>query len=878
LALNPGTRLGPYEITALLGVGGMGEVYRARDTKLNRDVALKVLPDAFTSDADRLARFRREAHLLASLNHAHIAAIYGFEDAGSTHALVLELAEGSTLADRIKQGPVSVDEAVAIARQIAEALEAAHQRDIIHRDLKPANISLAKDGTVKVLDFGLAKGLAPASENASTMTPLGTATGVVLGTPAYMSPEQARGETADRQADIWSFGVVLYELLTGVSAFGRTSTAETLAALLGPPPDLSLLPETTPPAIRVLLRRALQKDRKRRWHDMGDVRIQLDEASADPASGVARRALAQAPARPRWMQAVGATALVVLASAASWYVARVSKPATAARVVHVSIPVPEPLFRLPYGSRPIAISPDGSRVAFATATGLHIRRMDRGEDVRVNGFAIDPFFSPDGEWVGFFGDNGGLRKVPAAGGSPVVISTSSERPAGATWRSDATIVFATSTGLYQVSENGGAVRLLRRPDLGRKERLYAWPRFLPSGRLLFTIVSEDSIDAAQIAALDLRTLDVNSVINGGSAAQYTSTGHLVYVQGRTLRAIAFDPETLQTHGDAVPLPDVELTTAPDNGAADFALSDTGTLLFLRSEAQPLRRLVWVNREGNEEPLALEPGQYNYSRISPDGTRIALDISGANRDIWLWNVKRPNLMKLTDGPTEDMTPIWSPDGKRIFFASDRSGDFDVYSQAADGATKDRVEITAPGVQTPTAVTPDGERLVVVENYKDLSILNLVDHRIEPLLHSERNHWGGVVSPDGKWLAYESDEAGDQIEIYVRPFPDVGGRREKVSFKGGRYPLWAPRGGELYYVDPDGAMMAAAVTLSPDLKLGRVVKLFEMQKPRRGISGRPYDVSPVDGRFLVVKPVSSSGGVDISVVLNWLEELKDRVPAK
>jgi eukaryotic-like serine/threonine-protein kinase len=877
LALTSGTRLGPYEIVALLGIGGMGEVYRARDTKLNREVAIKTLPESFAKDPERLARFSREAQVLAALNHPNIAHIHGFEESTGVPALVMELVEGPTLADRIARGPIPMDEALMLAKQVADALEAAHEQAIIHRDLKPANIKVRKDGTVKVLDFGLAKALA--TESAATVTVLGTATGVVLGTPAYMSPEQARGETADRQADIWSFGVVFYELLTGVSAFGRSTTAETLAALLGAPPDFSQLPTATPLGVRALIRRALEKDRRRRWRDMGDVRIELDEATAS-ASDVAGHSVSATRVNARRTQAVGAIALVVLASAGTWYLARLPRATTAARVVRLSISTQQPLSGGPVSSRHVAVSADGSRVAYVTATGLHIRRLDRKDDVTVNTVARNPFFSPDGEWVAFFGDDRGLGKVPSAGGTPVPIVTSSDRPAGATWRPDGTIVFATSTGLYQVSENGGAVGLLRRPDVQRKERLYAWPRFLPNGRLLFTIVPDDSIDGAQIAALDLKTGAVNSVLKGGSAAQYTSTGHLVYASGRTLKAVAFDPETLQTHGDAVPLLDVELTTAPDNGAADFALSETGTLLFLppATATQRLQTLMWVNRQGSEEPLALQPGQYNYPRISPDGTRLAFDIPGANRDIWLWSLRRRNLMKLTDGPTEDMTPLWTPDGQRIFFASNRSGIFHVYSQAADGSTKDRVEFAGPGSEAPTSITPDGTRVLIVENFKDLSVLNLAQHRVEPLLHSERNHWQGVVSPDGKWLAYESDEASDQIEIFVRPFPDVGGRREKVSLKGGRFPLWAPNGGELYYVDPDGGMMAASVTLLPDLRLGQVVKLFDTQKPPRGISGRPYDVSRVDGRFLMGKPVSAPDGVDISVVLNWLEELQQRVPAK
>ncbi len=360
----------------------------------------------------------------------------------------------------------------------------------------------------------------------------------------------------------------------------------------------------------------------------------------------------------------------------------------------------------------------------------------------------NPFFSPNGEWVGFFGSGTGLRKVPALGGTPVPIVATSERPGGGTWRADGTIVFATSEGLYQVSENGGEPRLLVKPDPRRKERAYAWPQFMPDGRsVLFTIVPDDSIDGAQIAVLDLNTLETRIVLKGGSAARYASTGHLVYASGQTLKAIAFDPDAQQTRGDPVSLPDIEIATTPDNGAAEFAVSETGTLLFITPNVpgQGLRTLSWVDRQGKEEPLALAPGRYAYARISPDGTRVALDIPGANRDIWIWNLQRPGLTRLTSGPTEDMLPVWSRDGSRVFFASDRTGNFDVYSQAADGATMARVEFAGPGVQFPKSFTPDGTRLLVVENFKDLSVLNLArPDRLEPLLHEriQRPAWGGV----------------------------------------------------------------------------------------------------------------------------------------
>jgi serine/threonine-protein kinase len=478
-----------------------------------------------------------------------------------------------------------------------------------------------------------------------------------------------------------------------------------------------------------------------------------------------------------------------------------------------------------------------------------------------------------------------LKKVSVLGGPLVSIVTTSERPVGGTWGTDGTIVFATSKGLYEVSENGGTSRPLVKPDPLRKERVYAWPRFLTDGRsVLFTIVPDDSIDGAQTAVLDLKTLDVKIVLKGGSAARYTSTGHLVYASGQILKAIAFDPDTQQTRGDPVSLPDIEIATTPDNAAAEFAVSGTGTLIFItpNESAEDLRTLSWVDRHGKEDPLPLAPGQYQYPRISPDGTRVALDVVGANRDIWILDLQRPTLTRLTDGPTEDLVPVWSPDGSRVFFGSDRTGNFDVYSQAADGATEARLEFAGPGSQMPTCFTPDGTRLLVVENFNDLSILNLGRRdRLDPLLHGERNHWLGVVSPDGNWIAYESNESGNETEIFLRPFPNVSGRREKVSVDGGRYPLWGPeRSGELFYVDRNGAMMAASVTLSPSFSLGRVTKLFDWRKPPRGISGRPYDISPLDGRFLLIKPAKENphAVIGISVVLNWFEELRERGPLR
>jgi hypothetical protein len=885
VALIPGTRLGQYEILSLLGAGGMGEVYRARDTRLDREIAIKILPDLLGSDPDRVARFQREAKTLAALNHPNIGGILGVEEANGVTALVLELVEGPTLADRIAQGPIDLVEALSIAKQIAEALEAAHTEGIIHRDLKPANIKIRRDGLVKVLDFGLAKAAASGREAGPTVTAV-TQVGAIMGTAAYMSPEQARGEATDRQTDIWSFGVVLYELLTGVTAFGRPTTAETLAAVLGPPPDSALLPADTPAMARHIVRRCLENDRRRRIQHMGDVRIGMEEALAARAGEPAALPRSNATPGGRW-RALAATLAVLLVGVGAWLLARRSPAPLPAPVVRLSIAALEPPTRLPFGARHLAISDDGSRVALASANRLWIRKMGQKDAVAVEIAAMNPFFSHTGDWIGFWAtttEGVGLFKVPAVGGTPVLVVAMLERPAGATWQSDGTIVYATDAGLFQVSENGGDSRLLAKPDPLRRERGYAWPRLLPDGRtVVFTILVGDAIDAAQIAVLDLRTLEAKRVLTGGSAARYAPTGHLVYASGQALKAVAFDPVARQVRGEPVSLPDIDVATTPDNGAAEFAVSESGTLIFLTpTESDELRTLVWIDRQGREDPLPLAPGRINYPRVSPDGTRVALDIAGANRDVWIWNIERKSLTRLTDGPTEDLLPVWSPDGTRVFFGSNRTGDFDIYSRAADGATAERLEFSGPGAQIPNAFTPDGTRLLVNENFKSLNILSLArPDRVEPLLQSQGNHWLGGVSPDGHWLAYESDEGGKQIEIFLRPFPDISGRREKVSIDGGRYPAWGRKGtGELFYVDLNGGMMAAAVQLSPSLRLGRVTKLFDWQKPPRGVSGMPYDISPIDGRFLAAKSASRNPNapVDISIVLNWFTELRQRVPTR
>ena len=883
--LSAGTRIGSYEIVSALGAGGMGEVYRAADTNLKRQVAIKILPAHVATDPDRLARFRREAELLAALNHPNIAQVFGLESPSESPALVMELVEGLTLADRLETGPIPLADALAIASQIAEAVEAAHDQGIVHRDLKPANVKVRSDGVVKVLDFGLAKAFDPvdagAEPAAATVSMAATQPGVVLGTPAYMSPEQARGGRAGRQTDIWAFGVVLYEMLTGVSPFRRSTTTDTLASVVGVEPDYSTLPANVPVVARHLIRRCLEKDQKLRLKHIGDARLEVDEAIAALKSGSDSSGPARRTGRARTWPIAAVVAITVLAALVGWWAGHGAAPRNAASLVSLSIPALDAPVAPPFGVRVVAISRDGSHVAYASATRLWVRQLDRKDTVSVDTEALNPFFSPVGDWVGFFshtGDGPGLKKVAAGGGAPISIVETPERPMGAAWGPDGTIVYATSVGLYQVSENGGGPRLLVKPDPQRKERAYAWPRFLPDGHsVLLTILPVDSIATATIARLDLKSLQMTAILRGGTDAQYLPTGHLVYASGQALQAVAFDLDTWRVRGEAARVPDLEMATATDNGAAPYDVSITGTLVAIHPEAaRDLRRtLSWVDRRGTEEPLPMPPDRYGDPRVSPDGTRVAVDLSGAARNIWIWSLERRSLTKLTDGPTEDLLPVWSPDGRRIFFASNRTGNFNLYAQAADGATPAVEVYAAPGTQMPNGISPDGERLIAVKNFSDVSVLDLARHQLQPLLNNGARTWIGTVSPDGRWIAYESHESGRQVEIFLRPFPDASGRREKVSIDGGRFPAWGPKdSGELYYVDPNGAVMAAAVTLAPVLALGRVTKLFDYVKPPRGISGRPYDVSPKDGRFLVLKPAVSnpSGTVDISVVLNWTQELQ------
>jgi serine/threonine-protein kinase len=868
--MHAGERVGHFEILSLLGRGGMGEVWRARDTKLRRDVALKTLPPELSADADRLARLEREATMLAALNHPRIASIYGLEEYALGRFLVLELVEGETLADRLLRGPIPIEPALKVASQIAEALEAAHDKGVIHRDLKPANIKLGADDGVKVLDFGLAKDVAVRSEDA-TATSLRTEIGVVIGTPAYMSPEQARGEATSRQTDIWSFGVILFEMLAGSPPFEADSTAETLARVLRAAPDYAALPAGTPPRALRLLQRCLQNDRKRRLQHIGDARLEIEDVLADEQPAAVRKSVAVG----RW-SVVGLIAVLLIAVGALTVRAFMERSAlsSGAAVAHLAIPRLDAPAWGPYGIRHVAISDDGSTIAYSAQDGLWIRRFDQPVAVHVQEEAEDPFFSPNGEWIGFYGTTS-LRKVSSRGGaSEPIVPNLTTRHTGAVWNSDGTIVFGTTVGLYRVPDSGGEAELLVAPNRERNERMLAWPDRVPdSNSLLVTVLAAGPDEVAHIAAFDLGTRTLRYVLNGGTAARYSPTGHLVFARGGVLSAIAFDRRSAETRGSPTVLPNTEISTGADNGAADFAFSTTGTLVRVAPQAARGSSLVWVDRHGNQESLGLPLADYRLARVSPDGARVAIDIQGSNRDIWIWDLRRRALTRLTDDPAEDAMPLWSIDGQRIFFASNRSGAFDIFSTAADGASAPRLELGGRKFVAPNSFTPDGVRLVVYEDFRDLDVLDLTSGDLQPLLRGVAGL--GQLSPDGHWLAYESRESPEHPEIFLRPFPDVMTRREKVSIAGGRSPLWGARGsGELYYLDLEGHMMAAAIELSPSLRLGAVKRLFDWQKPPLGPTARLYDISPVDGRFLMVKPGATpvDKPTDLSVTLNWFVELR------
>jgi serine/threonine-protein kinase len=922
MSLAAGTRLGPYKVVGLLGAGGMGEVYRALDTRLGRDVAVKVLPEEFSHEAGRMARFEREAKVLASLNHPNIASIYGLEESNTTPALVMELVEGPTLAERIKRGSFPLDEVLPIAKQIAEALEYAHERGIIHRDLKPSNVKLTPDGHVKVLDFGLAKALEVEStevelQNSPTLSTVATRAGVLLGTVAYMSPEQACGKRVDRRADIWAFGVVFFEMLTGRRLFTGETISDTLAAVIRAEPDWSSLPGSVQQRIRELLRRCLQKDPKQRLQAIGEARIALQ----NPVAQEPAQLVAPLSSRLRSGGWIAAGVFALIAAVAMWAPWRVRRPA-AGPVVRFTMEIApaEMLGPVRYFYRPtptaMAISPDGNTVVFSGTFGssapprhsegwseergqtqLYKRVFDQSDATPIPGTdgAVEPFFSPDGQWVGFFA-GGKLKKVPMNGGPAVLICDAPYGGSwGASWASTDNIVFAavySPFGLMEVPATGGTPQRLLKPDPAKQIEFYTAPQFLPGGKtLLFTVRTSDNWDEAQIIAMRLDIGEQRVLIKGGADARYLPTGHLVYMQNAVLMAVPFDPQRVQLAGAPVAMLDgvMQAVHTPsrdlETGMGQFAISTSGNLVYAAGKISPafVRTLVRVDRKGAEVQLNVPKGPYGVVRVSPDGQWIATTkLAEANRtsDIWVVDLNSGNSTRLTSQGTNSW-PLWSPDGKRILFSGGGLASTQLLSVAADGSSAPELVSTGKTVIVPASWSRDGKWLAYYEQDPQPQIwIRPMSGPGEPkrFVESEFNVTDGQLSPDGRWMAYVSDESGT-TEVYVQAFPGHG-EKHRISTAGGSNPTWARNGRELYYLQPmpSGKVAMVAVDFAPGdtFRVSIPRTLFE-GKLKADYPMRNYDVTPDGQHFIMLhqEDPPDQRVTKLNVVLNWVDELHRRV---
>jgi eukaryotic-like serine/threonine-protein kinase len=871
MPLSIGTRVGPYQITGPLGSGGMGEVYRARDSRLNRDVAIKTLPAEYFDDANRMARLQREAQVLASLSHPNIASIYGLEEDHGVRALVMELVEGPTLAQRIAAGPIPLDEALDIARQIGDALEAAHEKGIIHRDLKPANIKLTPDGKVKVLDFGLAKAFENESasgnpENSPTLTLESTRAGMILGTAAYMSPEQARGKAVDKRADIWAFGVVLYEMLTGRMVFAGETVSDTLAAVLRADIDWTRLPAGVPPKVRRLLQRCLARDLKKRLRDIGDAWMELD-APEEPSAALAARA----PSGRWWLYlaagiAIGAISGAVLGVASVLWRTPPIQPRPVVRWSYMQ----KDYFGLP------ALSRDGTRLAFAQAEGntFHIvlRMMDQTESKLLPGGedGIYPVFSPDGQWIAFEGQNDGkLKKIPITGGAPITLA---EKALGDfDWGENNEIAFRAATGLMKVSAAGGQAQALTTIDSKKGETRHHDPHYLPGGQtLVFTL---DAGASQQVVALDPKKPVYHTLLEGAHNARYTPAGYLVFVRGSTLFAAPFNPRRMELTGPEAPaIENVATFFLEDIG--EYSFSDSGLLVYMKGSTQSGKTILsWSDRMGAKERFS-QAEWWGTGRLSPDGRRVANAIFAKQQtesDIWIFDIDRRIKTRLTfEGFDQD--PVWTPDGRRVTFGAMIAGKHGIYSAPMDGSGKAELFLPTERAVRPTSWSPDGKSLVY-RMAGSLWVLPVENgsaagqpHRLHDTAFSEDD---GQVSPDGRWLAYSSAESGAP-EIYVQAFP-APGSKVRISTDGGSFPRWSKNGRELFY-RYGVEVMSVDVEAKPQFRAGIPKQLF------RQLGGTTWDAAPDGKRFLVEEsPDLEPGARSMEGVVDWPEELRRRVPA-
>jgi Tol biopolymer transport system component len=862
-ALSPGMRLGPYEITASLGAGGMGEVYRAHDSKLNRDVAIKVLPAALANDAQYMARFEREAQLLALVNHPNIATVYGVEQG----ALVMELVDGADL-----RGPLPLDEAIPIARQIAIGLEAAHERGIVHRDLKPANIKITSAGVVKLLDFGLAKSPVDAGSTAVGLaispspSPIAlTEAGMILGTAAYMSPEQARGKNVDKRADIWSFGVVLYELLTGQRLFGRETVTDTLAAVVKDAPDLDTLPSDTPPRIRRLLVRCLRKDVQTRLRDIGEARVVLDEPDEIPA-----------PVRPRRVARVWMTAVTVV-TAAALGVLLLRRPAEDTRTLRLFVPPP---VKANFSAASVpAVSPDGGHVAFAAEIGgkpqLWIRDLNAlsAKPVPDTEGAFDPFWSPDSQSVGFFVP--GKLKTVAIDGGPAIALCDAPDGRGGSWSPNGTIVFTPTYGapLARVASSGGAVTALTSLQESSGETSHRFPWFLPDGRHFLFTVRSGSPEKTAIYAGDLESKDRRLVVAAASNAVYTPPGLLLFMRRSTLMAQPFDASNLKTTGDAFPVAD-QVDYVQGNVQGQFSASQTGVLAYYSGGGSLQSQLTWFSRSGTPLGTVGPPGVMQAPAISPDGGTVAvdrLDATLGTYDLWLHDLGQGTDSRFTFDSGNDVFPVWSPDGSRLLFGSNRGGKYGLYQKLVTGVGQGELLYETGGVTLPSDWSPDGHSVVfyntATKTGNDIWVLPLTgDRKAAPFLQTGFSELQGRLSPDGHLLAYESNETGTP-NIFVVTFPGAEGKWQ-ISSAGGTRPVWGRDGKELFYISGDSKVTAVDVKIGAKFEYGAPKPLFAARMPPTGL----FDVSRDGKRFLVLNGAEPEANAPMTVVTNWSAGLR------
>ena len=884
-----GKSLAHYQITSQIGEGGMGEVYQATDTKLGRSVAIKVLPEEFAKDADRVARFQREAKLLASLNHPNIAAIHGLEEDNGIHFLVLELVEGQTLAERIISSSIEVEEALKLGLQIAEALEAAHEKGVIHRDLKPANIKVTPEGKVKVLDFGLAKAYAGEQDqmnlsNSPTLSDMATQQGLILGTAAYMSPEQARGKPVDKRTDVWAFGGVLYEMLTGKAAFQGEDVTEILAAVVKSGVNMDLLPANLHPRVREVLSRCLQKDQKKRYRDIGEAQYEIERVLADPGGVLVTPVTvvkAKKIIRLRLPWVIATTILGIIIGGLSIWFLKPTEPPEVIRFDYV-LPEDQEFTGGTYGRR-IAISSDGTKIVYAANQQLYLKKLNELTASPIRGTEEDPnspFFSPDGQWIGYYsGRDNQFKKISINGVSSVQLCDAKDLSTP-TWVTDDMIIFGGLGGITRFSPNEGVAEKIIK---GEESEWYYWPQILPGGKsVLYSLETEKGF---QFVVQSLES-EERKVLYPGGPARYLPTGHIVYGSENTLTAIRFNPDTFEIIGSPIPLIEDVFRLFPDR-STQLVISNSGTLVYMpgKTSATIQGTLVWVDREGNEQPIEEEARSYDDPKISPDGTRVALAISAVdgNEDIWIYDLVRKIISKrLTRDESRDFFPIWTPDSKRIIFGSDREGATSIFWKSADGSGEvEQVTSMEDAWIWPQSLSNNENILFFGEWHSGGDNIGMVpmegDRTPKLLLQEEYNEIMPQNSPDGQWLAYVSDESG-QNEVYIRRFPNIdSGGLEKVSTNGGIIPLWSPDGRELYYENLDDEQMVVSVETDPILKPGKPQRLFDNS------SYTSWDIDPKGKRFLMIKEVEATEDDSaqgrprkIIVVTNWFEELNEKAP--